>query len=40
MITARHETGLEERALAGGAAFFLRKPVEMEALIGCLERAL
>jgi FixJ family two-component response regulator len=40
MITARQETGLEETALASGAAFFLRKPFEMEALVGCLERVL
>jgi FixJ family two-component response regulator len=40
MITARHETGLEERALASGAACFLRKPFETETLVGCLERVL
>ena len=40
MITARHEADLEERALASGAAYFLRKPFEMEALVGCLERVL
>jgi FixJ family two-component response regulator len=40
MITARHEPGLEERARASGAACFLRKPFEAEALIACLERAL
>ena len=40
MITGRNEPGLEERALASGAACFLRKPFEAEALIGCLERAL
>jgi FixJ family two-component response regulator len=40
MITARHDPGLEERALASGAACFLRKPVAADALIKCLERAL
>jgi FixJ family two-component response regulator len=40
MITARHEADLEERALASGAAGFLRKPFEAEALIERLERAL
>ena len=40
MITARHEAGLEERAMASGAACFLRKPFDAGALIGCLERAL
>jgi FixJ family two-component response regulator len=40
MITARHDPGLEERAIASGAACFLRKPFEAEALIHCLERAL
>jgi FixJ family two-component response regulator len=40
MITARHEAGLEEKALAAGAACFLRKPFEADVLIACLERAL
>jgi FixJ family two-component response regulator len=40
MITARHDVGLEERALVAGAACFLRKPFEAEILISCLERAL
>ena len=40
MITARHDPGLEERALASGAACFLRKPVAADELIGCLESAL
>jgi len=40
MITARHDPGLEERALASGAACFLRKPFEADLLIGCLKRAL
>jgi FixJ family two-component response regulator len=40
MITARHDPGLEERALASGVTCFLRKPVAADALIDCLERAL
>ena len=40
MITARQEPGLEERALASGAACFLQKPFDAAALISCLERAL
>jgi FixJ family two-component response regulator len=40
MITARHDPGLEQRALANGAACFLRKPFAADALIDCLERAL
>jgi len=40
MITARHDRGLEERALASGAACFLRKPFEADDLIGCIERTL
>ena len=40
MITARQEPGLEERAIASGAACFLRKPFEADALIRCLESAL
>ena len=40
MITARHDPGLEEKAIASGAACFLRKPFEADALIRCLERAL
>lgn len=40
MITARHDAGLEERAMASGALCFLRKPFEADALIHCLERAL
>jgi FixJ family two-component response regulator len=40
MITARAEPGLKERALASGAACFLKKPFEANALIDCLERAL
>jgi FixJ family two-component response regulator len=40
MITARHEAGLEERALASGAVCFLRKPFAAETLVDCLERVL
>jgi FixJ family two-component response regulator len=40
MITARHDPGLEERAIASGAACFLQKPFDADALIHCLERAL
>jgi FixJ family two-component response regulator len=40
MITARTEPGLEDRALASGARYFLRKPFEANLLIDCLERIL
>jgi FixJ family two-component response regulator len=40
MITARHDPGLEQKALASGAASFLRKPFEADVLLDCLERAL
>jgi FixJ family two-component response regulator len=40
MITARTEPALEERALASGAAFFLRKPLNIDLLLDCLERTL
>jgi FixJ family two-component response regulator len=40
MITARTEPGLEERAISSGAIGFLRKPLEVELLVGCLQRAL
>jgi FixJ family two-component response regulator len=40
MVTARHDQGLEERAIASGAACFLRKPFDADALVGCLEGAL
>ena len=40
MITARHDPGLEDKAIASGAACFLRKPFDADALIRCLERAL
>jgi FixJ family two-component response regulator len=40
MITARNDPGLEEKASASGAACFLRKPFDADALISCLESAL
>jgi FixJ family two-component response regulator len=40
MITARSEPGLEEKAISSGAACFLRKPFEPEALVNCLEKAI
>jgi FixJ family two-component response regulator len=40
MITARHEAGLQESAIASGAACFLRKPFEADALIRSVEGAL
>ncbi len=40
MITARTETGLQEKALASGALFVLRKPFEPDVLTHCIERAL
>ena len=40
MITARHEADLEEKALASGAAFFLRKPFDADLLIECIESSL
>ena len=40
MITARADPGIEQRALASGAACFLKKPFEMDELIACVEQAL
>src|SRR6516164_2384006 len=40
MITARSEPDLREKAMSSGAACFLRKPLETETLIDCLEKAL
>jgi len=40
MITARPEPDLEEKAIASGATYFLRKPFEAETLVCCLEKAL
>jgi FixJ family two-component response regulator len=39
MITAQTDPALETKALAFGAMCLLRKPIEADALIGCLERA-
>src|SRR5215470_12570820 len=36
MITAHHEAGLEGRAIASGAAGFLRKPFDGDVLINSL----
>jgi FixJ family two-component response regulator len=40
MITARTEPVLEERAMASGAAFFLKKPLNISLLIDYLEKTL
>ena len=40
MITARHDPDLEGQAIASGAACFLRKPFDGDALVRCLEDAL
>jgi FixJ family two-component response regulator len=40
MITARHDRDLEGKALASGAACFLRKPFDADLLIGSVESAL
>lgn len=40
MITGRPDPGLEEKAVAAGAAAFLRKPFEAGVLISALEKAL
>jgi len=40
MITARQDAGLQESAIASGAACFLRKPFEADALIRSVEGAL
>lgn len=40
MITGRLDPGLEEKAVAAGAAAFLRKPFEARDLIASLEKAL
>jgi FixJ family two-component response regulator len=37
MITARADPTLQAKAKASGAVCFLRKPFEIDALIGCLE---
>jgi FixJ family two-component response regulator len=40
LITARTEPALEARAMASGAACFLRKPLNVNLLIDCLKRIL
>jgi FixJ family two-component response regulator len=40
MITARHDADLEKKALASGAACFLRKPFDADVLIRCIEGAM
>jgi FixJ family two-component response regulator len=40
LITARSEASLRARATAAGAASFLEKPIEIDGLIECIERAL
>lgn len=39
-ITARAEQGIEDSAVASGVACFLRKPVDSDRFVECLERAL
>lgn len=39
LITARDEVGLEKRAIAQGAACFLRKPFEADKLMACIDQA-
>ena len=40
MVTARSEPSLEESAIANGALFFLRKPIDTNLLVESLTRAL
>jgi FixJ family two-component response regulator len=40
MITARTEPDLERRAISSGAIGLLRKPLDVEMLTGCIEKAL
>lgn len=40
LITAHSEAGLEARAAAAGAAWFVEKPFEINDLIKCIEAAL
>lgn len=40
MVTGRSGVGLEAKAAAGGAVCLLMKPFEIDALIGCLNKAL
>jgi FixJ family two-component response regulator len=39
LITARSDTNLEARAATAGAVCLLRKPFEINDLIGCIEGA-
>jgi FixJ family two-component response regulator len=39
LITARSDSNIEEKAAAAGAVCLLRKPFEMNDLIGCIEDA-
>jgi FixJ family two-component response regulator len=39
-ITAHHEDNVEQRALAEGAAFFIRKPFDVEELLCAIKIAL
>ena len=40
MITAQTEPDLERKAISSGATGFLRKPLDVEMLVGCIEKAL
>ncbi|WP_375786998.1 response regulator transcription factor [Bradyrhizobium sp. Pha-3] len=40
MITARTEPDLQEKAISRGAIGFLRKPFEVDTLVGFIEKAL
>ena len=40
MITALTEPDLEWKAMSNGATAFLRKPLDIEMLVGCIEKAL
>jgi len=40
MITARNDPGLEASALSCGAVCFLRKPIDTDVLVGCIEKAM
>ena len=39
-ITAHHEDNVEQRALAEGASFFIRKPFDVEELLSAIKIAL
>ena len=40
MITALTEPDIEEQAISSGAIGFLRKPFDVQVLVGCIEKAL